>query len=183
MGGSRGEGAVPGGRLVLHRFNGDEEYGLDTAVVRVIRSYDGGDGDADAGVTVWFEALADPDAARRCEDTADGNAAPSAEVGVAMTAAEADIDRLVGRTLLMPGVAEGEDSAMSLLYYFEHEPLRDNRITVLARDGELLRVRWTGECDDVNFYDGSKAPTRLEIEGDFLFRDVDGRPPAAQDLS
>ncbi|MGW9117148.1 hypothetical protein ACWGRV_10955 [Streptomyces sp. NPDC055663] len=183
MGGSRGEGAVPGGRLVLHRFNGDEEYGLDTAVVRVIRSYDGGDGDADAGVTVWFEALADPDAARRCEDTADGNAAPSAEVGVAMTAAEADIDRLVGRTLLMPGVAEGEDSAMSLLYYFEHEPLRDNRITVLARDGELLRVRWTGECDDVNFYDGSKAPTRLEIEGDFLFRDVDGRPPAAPDLS
>ncbi|MEE1769659.1 hypothetical protein PUR34_16280 [Streptomyces sp. JV185] len=84
MGGSRGEGAVPGGRPVLHRFNGDEEYGLDTAVVRLIRSYDG---DADAGVTVWFEARADPDAARRCEDTADMGAAPSAEVGVAMTAA------------------------------------------------------------------------------------------------
>lgn len=160
---------------MLHRFNGDEEYRLDTAVVRVIRSYEGG---TDTGVTVWFEALADPDAARRCEDTADAGAAPSAEVGVAMTEAEADIDRLVGRTFLMPGAAEGEDSAMSLLYYFEHESLRDNRITVVSREGGLLRLRWTGECDDVNFYDGSKAPTRLEIEGEFLFRDADGGSPA-----
>ncbi|MFD0341664.1 hypothetical protein ACFVH0_23810 [Streptomyces sp. NPDC127117] len=175
MGESRDEGTRPGGRFVLHRFNGYEEYRLDTAEVRVIRSYDG---DPDAEVTVWFEVRADPVAARRCEDTADAGTAPSAEVGVAMTADGADIDRLVGRTFLMPGAAEGEDSAMSLLYYFEHEPLRDNRITVLSRDGGLLRLRWTGECEDVNFYDGSKAPTRVEIEGEFLFRDADGRPPA-----
>ncbi|MFD7070380.1 hypothetical protein ACFV97_24455 [Streptomyces sp. NPDC059913] len=188
--GVRGEAAKAGGRFVLRRFNGDEAYGLAEATVCVIRSYDGGgdgDGSGDAGwcggggggdgVTVWFEALAASEGARRCADTAEAGMVPSAEVGVGMTEAEADIDRLVGRTFLMPGVPEGEDSALSLLYYFEHEPLRDNRITVVARDGDRLRLRWTAECDDVNFYDGSKPPTRIEIEGVFLYRD--SRDPAA----
>ncbi|MFJ6016624.1 hypothetical protein [Streptomyces sp. NPDC092952] len=166
---STAEGAE--GRFVLHRFNGDEVYGLDEAVVRVIRSYDGdGEGGGGHEVTVWFEASAASDGARRCADTAEAGMVPSAEVGVGMTAAEAEIDRLVGRTFLMPGVPEGEDSALSLLYYFEHEPLRDNRITVVARVGDRLRLRWTGECCDVNFYDGSKPPARIEIEGDFRYR-------------
>ncbi|MEU2670354.1 hypothetical protein ABZ622_16050 [Streptomyces sp. NPDC007164] len=127
------------------------------------------------------EVRADPVAARRCEGTADAGTAPSAEVGVATTSDGADIDRqtdLAGRAFLMPGVAEGEDSAMSLLHHFEHEPLRGNRITLLSRDGGLLRPRRTGECDGVNFYDGSKAPTRVVIEGEFLFRDADGGSPA-----
>ncbi|MFF2011698.1 hypothetical protein ACFVWY_21820 [Streptomyces sp. NPDC058195] len=176
---SRGDGAEAGGRFVLHRFNGDEVYRLGEAVVRVLRSDEGGAGGEGAGrgVTVWFEALADPEGARRCADTAEAGMVPSAEVGVGMAEAEADIDRLVGRTFLMPGVPEGEDSALSLLYYFEHEPLRANRITVVSRDGDRLRLRWTGECDDVNFYDGSKPPTRIEVEGDFLYRD--SRDPAA----
>ncbi|MEU0626230.1 hypothetical protein [Streptomyces sp. NPDC005989] len=39
-----------------------------------------------------------------------------------------------------------------------------------SRVGDRLRLRWTGERDDVNFYDGSKPPTRIEIEGDFRYR-------------
>ncbi|MFE7464389.1 hypothetical protein ACFU6R_09815 [Streptomyces sp. NPDC057499] len=171
------DGAGRGGRFVLHRFNGDEAYRLGEATVRVLRSYGSGSGSGSGSegdgheVTVWFEAQADPEGARRCADTAEAGMVPSAEVGVGMTEGEADIDRLVGRTFLVPGVPEGEDSASSLLYYFEHEPLRDNRITVVSRDGDRLRLRWTGECDDVNFYDGSKPPTRIGVEGVFLYRD------------
>ncbi|MFG2628935.1 hypothetical protein [Streptomyces sp. NPDC048473] len=169
MGETRGEGADPGGRFVLHRFNGDEVYRFGSAEMWVGHASDGG---TDADVTLWFELAADDDAVQRCEDTADSGMAPTAEVGIVLPAAEADAGRLVGRTFVMAGAADGEDSCMSLLYYYEHEPLRDNRITVVSRDGDRFRLRWTAVCEDVNFYDGSKPPTRVEIEGEFLFRDA-----------
>ncbi|MEE1744422.1 MULTISPECIES: hypothetical protein [unclassified Streptomyces] len=36
------------------------------------------------------------------------------------------------------------------------------------------RLRRTGERDDVNFYDGSEPPTRIEIEGYFRYRGPSG---------
>ena len=61
---------------------------------------------------------------------------------------------------------------MSLLYYCEHESLRHNRIRVVSRDGDRFRLRWTATVRDVNYYDGSKPPTQVEIEGEFVFKDI-----------
>ncbi|MFB6946475.1 hypothetical protein [Streptomyces sp. NPDC056305] len=165
----RGGGTDPDGRFVLHRFNGDEVYRFRSAEMWLGCATDDG---PDADAVLWFELAADDDAIQRCEDTADAGMAPTAEVGIGLVVAEADADRLVGRTFVMPGASDGEDSCMSLLYYYEHEPLRDNRITVISRHGDRFRLRWTAVCEDVNFYDGSKPATRVEIDGEFLFRDA-----------
>ncbi|MFF3733454.1 hypothetical protein ACFYXM_24860 [Streptomyces sp. NPDC002476] len=157
-----------GGRFVLHRFNGDEVYRIAFADIWVCAA-EGSEGP----VTLWFEVAADSDGARRCEDTEALGMAPTAEVGVELPGI--DVDALVGREFVMPGVRDDdEDSCMSLLYYCEHQPLRDNRINVLSRDGDRFRLRWTARTQDVNYYDGSKPPTRIEIEGDFLFKRARG---------
>ena len=80
---------------------------------------------------------------------------------------------LVGREFVVPGtMSDDEDSCMSLLYYCEHEALRDNRIKVVSRDGDRFWLRWTAVVRDVNYYDGSKPPTQVEIEGEFVFKDI-----------
>lgn len=153
----------PAGRFVLHRFNGDEVYRLESAVVWAYET--------DQGVTLWFEVKADPENARRCEDTAEMGMSPSAEVGIDLP--DLDADELVGREFVVPGTkSDDEDSCKSLLYYFEHEALRDNRIRVVSRDGDRFRLRWTAAVRDVNYYDGSKPPARVEIEGEFVFKDI-----------
>jgi hypothetical protein len=58
------------------------------------------------------------------------------------------------------------------LYYCEHQPLRENHISVLSRAGDRFCLRWTAVTQDVNYYDGSKPLTRVEIEGEFLFKDI-----------
>jgi hypothetical protein len=153
----------PDGRFILHRFNGDEVYRFETAVMWAYAN--------DQGVTLWFELSADSDALQRCEDTAEMGMSPNAEVGINLP--ELDADQLVGREFLIPGTkSDEEDSCMSLLYYCEHEPLRQNRITVVSRAGDRFRLRWTAVTQDVNYYDGSKPLTKVEIEGEFLFKDI-----------
>ncbi len=150
-------------RFVLHRFNGDEVYRLQSAMMFGIA--------ADQGVTLWFEAKADRVGALWCEDTAEIGTSPNAEVGI--TLPELVPDQLVGQELVLPGTkTDDEDSCMSLLYYCEHQPLRENRITIQSREGDRFRVRWTAVTQDVNYYDGSKPQTRVEIEGEFLFRNI-----------
>ncbi|HET6247666.1 MAG TPA: hypothetical protein VFE47_08220, partial [Tepidisphaeraceae bacterium] len=61
----------------------------------------------------------------------------------------------------------------SLLYYCEHEPLCDNRIKVVSRDVNRFLLHWTATTQDVIHYDGSKPPTKVEIEGEFIFKDVE----------
>jgi hypothetical protein len=153
----------PEGRFILHRFNGDEVYRFKTAVMFAYTT--------EAGVTLWFEVATDSDALQRCEDTAEMDMSPYAEVGVNLSGLDAD--QLVGREFFIPGTkSDDEDSRMSLLYYCEHEPLRQNRITIFSRAGDRFQLKWTAVTKDVNYYDGSKPPTQVEIEGEFLFKDM-----------
>ena len=152
------------GRFVLHRFNGDEVYRLASAMIRAYASA--------GGVTVWFEARADRDAIRRCEDTVELEMAPNAKVAVEVP--ELDADQLVGRTFVIPGTAtDKEDSCKALLYYCGHEPLRSNSITIVSRSEDRFVVRWTAVTKDVNYYDGSKPATLVEIEDEFWFKDIE----------
>lgn len=150
------------GLFILHRFLGDEVYPLRSATLRAIPRQDG-------GVTLWFEAIAGREAYRRCPDTDAQPRAPKIEVGIDLPAL--NVNALVGRTFLMQGtMSDEEDSCQSLMVYYEHEPVRDNRMTVLSRNGDRFMVRWTAVTRDVNFYDGSEPETEIEIEGEFEFR-------------
>jgi hypothetical protein len=163
MGKRRAKTNTPQSRFVLHRFNGDEVYRFKSAVMWAYTTQ--------TGVTLWFEVSADPEQAQRCEDTAEMGRSPDAEVGIDLL--ELNADDLVGREFLIPGTkTDDEDSCRSLLCYCEHEPLRQNRITVVSRDGDRFWLRWTAITQDVNYYDGSKPPTQVEIEGEFLFKDI-----------
>ena len=93
---------------------------------------------------------------------------PSAEVLVKIPSF--DLEALVGAHFRVPqGCLEEEESCRATLYYCEHEPLDNNELRILGRQGNLFRVHWCGTTLDVNYYDGSKPDTRVEIEGDFLF--------------
>src|SRR5262249_11245395 len=97
----------PEGRFLLHRFNGDEVYRFESAVLWAHET--------EQGVTLWFEVKADPENAQRCEDTAEMGMSPNAEVGIGLP--DLDADELVGREFVIPGTkSDDEDSCMSLLY-------------------------------------------------------------------
>lgn len=151
------------GRFILHRFNGDEVYRFQNAVMWAYET--------DQGVTLWFEVSADSDAIQRCADSAEMGMAPSAEVGIDLPVL--GLQEMVGRTFDIPGTeSDEEDSAYSLFCYCEHEPLRENRIVVLSRAEDRFGLRWTAVTQDVIHYDGSKPLTRVEIEGEFWFKDI-----------
>jgi hypothetical protein len=159
MGKRQAAPAPPEDRFVLHRFNGDEVYRFKSAIMFTYS--------ADP-VTRSFEVQADREAISRCEDTAELGMAPGAAVDIELP--NFDLDQLVGRTFSIPGTkTDDEDSCKALFSYCEHEPLRKNKITVVSRKGDRFWLRWTAETKDVNFYDGSKPPTKVEIEGEFLF--------------
>lgn len=153
-------------RFILHRFNGDEIYRFESAGISAYAT--------EVGVTLWFKVTADPTEAKLCEDTAEHGRgrSPNAEVGIDLPELEAD--KLVGCHFKMPGTkTDEEDSCKSLLYYFEHQPLRDNLITVVSRVDDRFWLRWKARTQDVNFYDGSKPETQVEIEGEFRFKDIE----------
>lgn len=151
----------PDGQFILHRFNGDEVYRLKSAVMFAGEFVD--------KVMLWLEVEADAKGAKRCKDTKSLGVCPQAETGIKLKALDAS--RLVRRQFLISG--DDDHECQSSIYYCEHEPLRNNRITILSRKGDRFRVRWTGETIDVNYYDGSKPPTQVEIEGDFRFKDYE----------
>jgi hypothetical protein len=43
----------------------------------------------------------------------------------------------------------------------------------MSRFEDRFRVLWVGVTQDVNYYDGSKPPTRVEIDGFFRFKEME----------
>jgi hypothetical protein len=151
------------GRVVLHRFNGDEIYSISSATLMCV--------EVDDSIDYWFEFETLPDAIQTVPDTAESRMHPSGSAVV--TLKDADLDALVGRALSIPlGLTDERWDAH--LYYFEHEDLDNNEIRVLARRGDEFHVRWTATTTDINYYDGSKPDTQVEIEGWFAL--WEGRP-------
>jgi len=151
------------GKFVLHRFNGDEEYEVQRAAILAVRDED--------GFRLWFEAETDRVCLKGLPDTASLRGSPKAEVAVGLN--EIEPTRLPGKTFSVPAAYDEEiDDHVASIYYVEHEDLDDNEIVVLARDGDVFQVRWTGTTTDVNYYDGSKPRTRVEIVAAFKFKDM-----------
>ncbi len=162
------------GTLALHRFNGIERFEIKTAKMFLL-------GDP-GNYTLWFELETTNEASVRNEDTAAHPATPSLSVGVRIT--EFSVDTLVGSELRHAGIpceAPEEDEDVSgvdeqdvgdaLMYYYEHQPLRDVRIAITRRSEDGFFVRWTATTPDVNLYDGSVPDTKVEIEAVFSWCD------------
>ena len=62
------------------------------------------------------------------------------------------------------GFDETRGGYITNFYYCEHESTDNNAVEILAVEDTRLLIRITGETIDVNFYDGSKSPTKLFIE-------------------
>ena len=96
--------------------------------------------------------------------TADLGGSPNADVSVILDTLQAD--KLVGRQFSVPAAYDEElGDHMARFYYVEHEDLSDNEVVILAQNGASFHVRWTGTTTDINFCDGSKPDTRVEIDG------------------
>jgi RNase P/RNase MRP subunit p29 len=152
------------GTFVLHRFNGDEVYQFSDATILAYHDKD--------NVYLCFEVDTQKESLKSLPDTVELAAHPNAEVTIILD--KLIPNELVGTCFSVPsGYDEHLDEWRGRIYYCEHEALDNNHIEILARKGEHVTVRWTGTTIDVNYYDGSKPVTKVEIEGTFVFKDLE----------
>jgi hypothetical protein len=149
------------GTLTLDRFNGQEQFSVEEAVIYVL---------TDNGTTrLNFEVTTGGPPLNTLPDTEELRATPDAEFTVA--APGFSWDSLVGSHWEIPlGYDPESDDYVTRIYYCEHEETDDNLIKVIEREGMSFRVRITGTCTDVNFYDGSKPRTKVTIDAWFTPR-------------
>lgn len=147
------------GKMTLHRFNGDEIYSVESATVEHYKH-------ADGAFSVTFRAESGNPPLQTLPDTEPLRAQPFAEWTLTLP----EIPSLVlraGNIFLIPlGYCESEGYVTDL-YYCEHEQMDENQIVILERDRLRVRARITGMARDVNYYDGSKPPTKVVVEADF----------------
>ena len=55
------------------------------------------------------------------------------------------------------------------IFYFDTYELLEPTVHVVGQAGHVFEVRISGACTDVNYYDGSKQRTRVELNGRFTF--------------
>src|SRR5262245_62158049 len=109
------------GRFVLHRFNGDEEFRLQTATISARHD--------EAGVRLLFAADTNGVRIKSLPDTAELPASPNAEVTVVLKAL--DPYRLVGSHFSVPSAYDEEiDDHVATIYYVEHQDLNENEIEI-----------------------------------------------------
>lgn len=151
------------GEFVLHRFNGDERFKLATATMQAWP--------VETGVQLNFEVQTEEEPVATLPDMAELGAHPSAECSV--TIPGASIGELLGRRFLVPKGVDEDWDWVGRLYYYEHDDLDENVVEIVAQEGSVFHVRWTASATDVNYYDGSKPRTRVEIDGWFVFREAE----------
>jgi hypothetical protein len=119
------------GKLVLHRFNGDEEYEVQRATIHAVQDKD--------GFRLWFEADTDGVCLKGLPDTERLNGSPNAEVTVRLKKVEPT--RLAGKRFSVPAYDEEiDDHDVASICYVEHEDLDDNEIEVVARNGDVFQT-------------------------------------------
>lgn len=148
-------------QLTINRFNGTEVFPIASAHLFTVRDNE--------DLTLWFEIEAAEKGAHFNADTLVYPATPSAELGIQM--AQFDSSKLVGQQFTHPGISSDDgDSCCALFYYYEHQPLRDNQVSILSQSRNIFKICWIARTQDVNFYDGSKPDAKIEITADFTLK-------------
>ena len=143
--------------LILDRFLGREVHPITSASWNLYRD------DELERMTLCLHLEAGPGSILH-EDTQELGAEPWWELNVV----EGDLSEaslVAGTTWTLPdGYDESRGGHLTNFYYCEHESSDNNRIALLAVDGDQLLLRLSGETIDVNFHDGSKDRTKLLVE-------------------
>lgn len=90
------------------------------------------------------------------EDTADLDEEPSWNLYF-------DITRITNESIESGLVLNGANEDETYIYYGECTPTFKNYLEILEKTDDSILVKVTGECCDVNYYDGSKGNNTLEI--------------------
>jgi hypothetical protein len=152
---------MEGGTLVLHRCNGDEIYGVKSATITASEE------DGAVELLLYLDTKAKP--IQTLPDTAELDPQPNAEVYITLN--KLDVSKLVGRRFSIPtSWSDEKQDHVSCIYYCEHGDLNRNVVRFLEQQGNKFLVRWTGTTTDVNFYDGSRPDTKVEIKAWFTFK-------------
>lgn len=146
------------GTLALHRHNGDEIYAVSAAKIGTY------EGERENEIILAFDVETEKTPLKISTDAEEPYHHPSAEWN--LTLSEFNLPAMVGNTYSIPN-GDNDGEWLARLYYFEHEPIDDNSIEILAFDGNYLTVRITGTAMDVNVSDGSVPPTTVVLEARF----------------
>ncbi len=149
------------GTFVLHRFNGDEIYAVKSATLQAF--------EARGAVELFLYVNTKAKPLQTVPDTAELDPRPNAEVYI--TLKELAASKLVGRRFSVPASwSEEKQGHVSCVYYCEHADLNKNVVRFLEQQGNKFLVHWTGTTTDVNYYDGGKPETKVEIKAWFTFK-------------
>ena len=147
------------GILTLKRFNGQEQFSISDATILHYED--------DGNFVLSFEIETNGKAIKTLPDTKVLNAQPNAEFKVRVK--DFSWDCLVGTSFTIPkGYDDETGDYLTLFYYCEHEETDDNLIEIIERGDEKFHVIITATCVDVNYYDGSKPRTKIEIDAWFV---------------
>ncbi len=149
--------------LRLTRFNGVELFSVTEARYSI---YD------DDGTTFVVFRVEAPTPVQLLEDTEELQGSPFWEL-VWRAPAASQVTIAADSVFEIPsGYDDDYEEHVTNFYYCEHEGSDENCIQILTVSEVSVRARITGITIDVNFYDGSKPPTRLEVETEFARDDT-----------
>lgn len=145
--------------LYMMRFCGMEEYAIKKAVWHIIKG-DGTDYDPDLlHLKMHFER-----GRVLHEDTHDEkHPSMDAEPFWELLFGSAQMPSIIPQTGLCMELPNEEQEVDANLYYWEHQPTLNNKMEILASDGDRFLIRLTGITEDVSYYDGSKPKSTLQI--------------------
>jgi hypothetical protein len=155
--------------LVLERFNGFESYPIELAEWNLYKDEKNG------MMNLWICLSAGAGTIQH-EDTEYLNGKPNWELNLVEPNLSEESIRS-GFTATIPECYdESRDGWITVFYFCSHEGTDKNTIEIIEVDvdGDRVRFRIGGETIDVNYYDGSKPPTKLTVDGWFQ-RNRDGK--------
>ena len=78
------------------------------------------------------------------------------------------LKELAGQSFFIKdGYKNEEYDTCSLFYYWEHMPITNNKIEFLTYENEVLLVKASANTVDVNWHDGSKPESKIELLAEF----------------
>jgi len=146
--------------MKLHRFNGDEIFDVESAMI----TYEKCENNVYA---TTFRADAAKVPIQTLPDTVSLRAKPFAEVTLRLEKPPS-LMLFAGQSFTLPeGYDKSTGDYRTNFYYCEHETLEENEIVILGRNGTKVRARITGMVIDVNYYDDSKPRMKVVVEAEF----------------
>lgn len=139
------------GTMTLERFNGLEVYPITTAQISV-RNF----------VTFRVKTAA------AIEKTTPEELYMQPGAQLMLDSPSFDLARLVGTHLEVPE-GDVDDELVASIYYGDHQPLDNNHIHFIAEEHGRVRIKWTADTCDVNYYDGSRPRTKVEVDAVFEY--------------